>query len=73
MSDDIVTRLRGRAALQDAASIHGYPLMREAADTIERLTVALALACNELFGVCDPLTTSPRELMQHFLKEATHE
>ena len=37
---------------------------------VERLRVALALACNELFSICDPLATSPRELMRHFLGEA---
>lgn len=63
---DIVERLR---AIGDELSEDYYPTVYAAADEIQRLRVALALACNELFGFCDPLETSPHQLMAHFLDE----
>jgi signal transduction histidine kinase len=37
---------------------------------IKRLRAALRLAAVEVFGHCDPTTTSPDELVQHFIEEA---
>lgn len=45
-------------------------VMRDAADEIERLRAALRLAAVEVFGNCDPLTTSPDQLVEHFIEEA---
>jgi hypothetical protein len=67
--DDIVDRLLHMAWLADEGEPYADALL-EAADEIQRLRAALALACNELFGTCDPLKTSPHELMTHFLEEA---
>jgi hypothetical protein len=44
--------------------------MLDAAAEIERLRSALRLAAVELFGQCDPLTTSPDDLVRHFYEEA---
>ncbi len=44
--------------------------LEQATDEIERLRVALRLAAVEVFGHCDPTTTSPDELVQHFIEEA---
>jgi|SanBayMetagenome_1026888.scaffolds.fasta_scaffold318375_1 hypothetical protein len=41
-----------------------------AADEIELLRVALQMACYEVFAYCDPLKTSPKELVAHFMNEA---
>jgi hypothetical protein len=69
---DIVERLLNAAGEIFPGRFMSFdgPLLTEAADEIQRLRVALALACNELFGTCDPLKTSPHELMTHFLEEA---
>jgi len=37
---------------------------------IDQLRAALRLAAVVVFGHCDPLTTSPDELVQHFIEEA---
>ena len=47
--------------------------LEQAAGEIERLRAALRLAAVEVFGHCDPTTTSPDELVQHFIKEARRE
>jgi hypothetical protein len=62
MTDDIVTRLQDTACETD--------LCWEAVAEIERLRAALRLAAVELFGQCDPLTTSPDDLVRHFYEEA---
>lgn len=60
-----------------ANAVHGGPhpsgfwSWHDLAEQVERLRTALALACNELFGTCDPLETSPQELVAHFMNEAT--
>lgn len=80
-SDDIVRRMElmdvppgsyDEETLYDAvAEIKRLRAERDASRAeVKRLRVALALACNELFSICDPLATSPRELMRHFLGEA---
>jgi hypothetical protein len=62
VADDIVTRLQDTAYETD--------LCWEAADEIERLRAALRLAAVEVYGSCDPLTTSPDDLARHFYEEA---
>jgi len=44
--------------------------IEQATAEIERLRVALRLAAVEVFGRCDPTTTSPDELVEHFIEEA---
>jgi hypothetical protein len=44
--------------------------LEQATDEIERLRVALRLAAVEVFGHCDPTTTSPDQLVQHFIEES---
>jgi hypothetical protein len=61
MADDIVTRLPTFPTMGAAL---------EAADEIERLRVALRLAAIEVFRQCDPLSTSPDDLVRHFYEEA---
>lgn len=63
MTDDIVTRLREKYVGQ-------LPICTEAADEIELLRVALQMACYEVFAYCDPLKTSPKDLVAHFMNEA---
>jgi len=46
-----------------------YPnLFQDAVDEIERLRAALRLAAVEVFGHRDPTTTSPDQLVEHFIK-----
>lgn len=59
---DIVTLLR---KYQPYNKLHG-----QAADEIERLRAALALAVGELSTYGPMRYTSPEQLMQHFLQEA---
>lgn len=66
--DYIVYQLRHMAWLAPEGEPYADALA-EAADEIQRLQDALRLACNELFGICDPLETSPHQLMEHFLDE----
>lgn len=64
MADDIVTRLREK-------SYDGCKCVEcEAADEIERLRDALALACGLLSTYEDHSMFAPDQLMQQFLKEA---
>jgi len=65
MTEDIVTRLR---TLDKYSDIIGA--CDKAADEIELLRVALQMACYEVFAYCDPLKTSPKDLVAHFMNEA---
>jgi hypothetical protein len=74
MADDIVTRLRERGEW-DTHPMGGrewFPdeLCEEAADEIERLRTALALAVGELSTHAQYSVYSPEQLMQQFLGEA---
>lgn len=77
MSGDIVERLRS----WDGAPWHAWPdesasslsLAAEAADEIERLRTALALAVGEVSTYGPYLYTSPEQLMEYFMQEARRE
>jgi hypothetical protein len=62
--DDIVERLR-RAAV-------GLDMNQTAADEIERLRVALALAVGELSTHAAYAVYSPDQLLEQFMQEARH-
>lgn len=66
MADDILTRLR-YVHYDDADA-----LMHEAADAIERLQTALALAVGELSTHGQYTSWTPEMLMNQFLEEARH-
>ena len=70
MTDDIVARLRYKQRIQEPWFAHKEVLFGEAADEIELLRVALQMACYEVFAYCDPLKTSPKDLVAHFMNEA---
>ena len=80
MADDIVTRLRELAGdwdlLRELANDWDYvglmpkDDLRVAADEIERLRVALALAVGELSTHAQYAIYSPDQLMESFLGEA---
>jgi hypothetical protein len=69
MIDDIVTRLRAMR-LGDEVMLDDERAIHRAADEIELLRVALQMACYEVFAYCDPLKTSPNDLVAHFMNEA---
>ena len=75
MTDDIVTRLRRvPERVPKGMSIVGlneyYQRCQDAADEIERLRTALALAVGELSTHAQYSDYSPEQLMQQFLGEA---
>jgi len=83
VADDILTRLRYAARtcghgwpngtpdhLPDPITCGACVRLDDAADEIERLRAALRLAAVEVYGSCDPLTTSPDDLARHFYEEA---
>ena len=71
MADDIVTRLRFEAVWYlNHADGDVSTSLAEAADEIERLRAALALAVGELSTSRLLATTHPEQLMQQFLDEA---
>jgi hypothetical protein len=67
MTDDIVTRLLDFTPWSDADLAR---TLLEAADEIERLRTALALAVGELSTHAQYSVYSPEQLMQQFLGEA---
>ena len=67
MSDDIVTTLR--TMVQFTNAVAGDVCWR-AADEIEQLRTALALAVGELSTHAQYSVYSPEQLMQQFLEEA---
>lgn len=69
MTDDIVTRLRHVSWLAEEGS-EVVDLAATAADEIERLRTALALACGLLSTYEDHSMFEPDQLMQQFLKKA---
>lgn len=72
MADDIVTRLRKIADLQDMDDDNRAesPFLREVADEIERLRAALALACGLLSTYEDHSMFHPEALVLQFMEEA---
>ena len=75
MTDDIVTRLRRvPERVPKGMGIVGlneyYQRCQDAADEIERLRTALALAVGELSTHAQYSVYSPEQLMQQFLEEA---
>ena len=73
MTDDIVTRLREFEC--NCAPPDGPEKCEpcKAADEIERLRVALALACGELSTTDHHRNQHPEPLMKQFLNEADHD
>lgn len=78
MTDDLLTALRTCHCI-DAYKVRGLiapdceahdGLKAEAADEIERLRTALALAVGEMSTSGEYSYLSPDQLMQHFLEEA---
>jgi len=67
VADDIVERLRNWAAMPSA---DGVPILTSAADEIERLRVALALAVGELSTHAAYAVYSPDQLLEQFMQEA---
>lgn len=65
LNSDLITRLRGYAEADFLADT-----CTEAADEIERLRTALALAVGELSTYGNMQHLSPEQLMQQFLDEA---
>lgn len=66
---DEIERLR--AELQQSRLNHLTTLseLQDAAEQSRRLRAALRLAAIDVFAQCDPLTTSPDQLVQHYIDE----
>jgi hypothetical protein len=68
VADDIVTRLRDR--LDSVVFVPDREDLRQAADEIERLRKALALAAYEVATYGPYRYTSPDQLAESFLRDA---
>jgi hypothetical protein len=68
VGDDIVERLEWHGTC--VRNAEGLCLLQQSLYEIKRLRAALRLAAVEVFGHCDPTTTSPDQLVQHFIEES---